>query len=648
MRGIMRVVARSSTPRQGRVRADLVLAAAFVVDTVIAVVDAFTDVVLINLVVAGPLIAATRTGPRRTALIAAYAVALGIYEGIPHHILGDPDHVVRVSAIALTGGLAVWSAWLRVRREAAQRHTALLAEAGALVNASLDDAATMSEVARLVVPALADCCVVHVLDREGAPRCLAVAEADARAAPLAAELRAGAAADLDREALGITALEVAPMVARGRELGTFTVATVAPRRDFDDTARATARELALRCALALDNAHQYRERSHVARTLQDSLLPARLPRVPGFEVAARFHAGSDIDVGGDFLDVFPVAGTWAAAVGDVSGKGAGAAAVTALARYTLRAVADGERPPSAVLRALNAALLREDLDERFCTAVYVALEPHASGATIRLCSAGHPPGMVVRLDGRVETVGAPGMVLGVLPGPPLVDVRVDLAPGEKLVLYTDGVTEARVDGGLLGVDGLAAALGACAEDDTVVTAERAYHAAVAGTHTGHDDIAVLVLRSARGDGAPRGQEGLARSGAAGRLGALDLRLTGGTEAPLVARRALDALTVPALPPDDAYRARLLASEIVTSAVRHAARTPSDWVAFEADLSPDVLRVRVSGHGGGGAQDVPPPGEISGHGLFVMQSLADRWGTSHDGRSVWFELDIGSAAPSSPV
>src|SRR3954447_19491263 len=135
--------------RIGRTPADGVLLAAFLIDTTIAVVDAYTAAVLINLVVVGPLIAATRVGPRRTALISLYAVALALYEGIPHHIFGTPDHLVRCAAIALTGGLAVWSAWLRERREATQEQAALLAEAGPLLSASLDDAATMRNIVDL-------------------------------------------------------------------------------------------------------------------------------------------------------------------------------------------------------------------------------------------------------------------------------------------------------------------------------------------------------------------------------------------------------------------------------------------------------------------------------------------------------------------
>src|SRR3954454_1318407 len=387
--------------RIGRAPADGVLLAAFLIDTTIAIVDALTPILLVNLVVVGPLIAATRASPRRTAAIALYAVALGIYEGVPHHILGSGDHIVRCLAIALTGGLAVWGAWLRQRAEAAQRHVALLAEAGAVLSSSLDDAATACNIANLVVRSLADCCAVHTFDRRGNVRNIAVAQGDHATQDLTEALRAWAAAshappdgageapvlDAPTETLRAAirpligedgepsdrapaSVMVVPMTARDHTLGAITFVATHDRPPFDAAERQTAAELASRCALALDNAEQYQERSQIAGTLQDSLLPSRLPHVPGFEIAARFHAADEVEVGGDFFDVFPTADGWAAVIGDVTGKGASAAAVTALARYTVRAVADRTREAGSVMGALNDALIREGFDERFCTALY--------------------------------------------------------------------------------------------------------------------------------------------------------------------------------------------------------------------------------------------------------------------------------------
>ena len=662
----MRAQARAER-QKGRPRVDAVVLVAFAIDTALAVVDALTPIVLIGLVVVGPLIAATRVGPRRTGLIGLYAVALAIYEGIPHHIFGTPDHLVRCAAIALTGGLAVWSAWLRTRREATQRRVALLAEAAPQLGASLDAATTVRNIVELVVTRLADCCAVHTFDRRGGVAHVVVAAADATGEPVAEALRrarppaasaaqagdaAGDAVEAladalraaardgdDLAALGSTrSTMIVPLVARGRTLGAITVVTLDPRRRYDETDRAVAIELASRCAIALDNAGLFEERSNVARTLQDSLLPTRLPELPGLEVAARFHAGDDVEVGGDFFDVFPCDGASAAVIGDVAGKGAGAAAVTALARYTVRAVADG-RAPSAVLRALNDALLRHELDERFCTAAYALVHPGPEGATVRLCSAGHPPALVVRGDGRAVPVGAAGMALGIAADPPLRDADVRLAPGEKLVFYTDGVTEARVGSRMMGVAGLADVLATTARADALRTGEQVYRAASSAGGV-HDDIAVLVLRASAGAAEQRGNEGLARTGASGRRGVLHLRLVGGPQAPWDARRALDALEIPVLAPADAHRARLLVSEIVSNSVRHANGDAGHLIGFDADLTPDMLHVAVRDDGPGFQTDPrrPPTDEASRQGLVLIDRLADRWGTRDDGRCVWFELD----------
>lgn len=187
----------------------------------------------------------------------------------------------------------------------------------------------------------------------------------------------------------------------------------------------------------------------LARTLQESLLPPHLPSVPGLEVAARYlPAGNGSDVVGDFYDVFQTGtATWAVVIGDVCGKGVEAAKITALARYTVRAAAIGQRAPSGVLHLLNEAMLRQHPDsERFLTAAYVTLErlPAQVCATVSL--GGHPKALLRRADGTLEEVGEPGMILGSFPQLTLTDTSVHLDPGDSLVLYTDGVIEARQAG----------------------------------------------------------------------------------------------------------------------------------------------------------------------------------------------------------
>jgi phosphoserine phosphatase RsbU/P len=254
-------------------------------------------------------------------------------------------------------------------------------------------------------------------------------------------------------------------------------------------------ELAMQVALELGA-----ERAILAQTLQESLLPPRLPGVPGLQVAARYMAGGkEGEVLGDFYDVFPsVPGSWGVAVGDVCGKGVAAAKSTALARYTLRAEAHRETRPSVILAALNRALLDWLTDDpRFLTAIYATVRPTMAGAAIQVSSAGHPLALLLRADGRVQTFGRPGTLLGLLPDPELHDSRALLRAGDSLVLFTDGVTEARslIDRDLYGDDrlrDLVADLGDMPADQ-IADAIRRDAAAFSGGDIS-DDTVVLVLK----------------------------------------------------------------------------------------------------------------------------------------------------------
>jgi serine phosphatase RsbU (regulator of sigma subunit) len=182
-------------------------------------------------------------------------------------------------------------------------------------------------------------------------------------------------------------------------------------------------------------------------------------------------------------------------MGDVCGKGPDAAAVTALARYTLRAAAMNERLPSRTLALLNEALMRQRDDRRFCTVAYAYVEPLESGARVGFASGGHPLPIVVRSNGEVEWLGVHGTVLGVVPDPDLEDRAVELAPGDAIVFYTDGVTEARDGNGQLGEDRLAeivAGSAGQAADEIAARVETAALDMQAGDP--RDDIAVVVLR----------------------------------------------------------------------------------------------------------------------------------------------------------
>jgi serine phosphatase RsbU (regulator of sigma subunit) len=282
-------------------------------------------------------------------------------------------------------------------------------------------------------------------------------------------------------------------------LGTLTFVSAESERRFGPDDVLLAEDLARRAAVAIDNARLYSERARIARTLQDSLLPPELPTIPGIEVAARYvPAGEGIDVGGDFYDLFDLGGgAWSIVMGDVCGKGPDAAALTALARYTLRATADRSPLPSDALRLLNDAVLRQRSDGRFITVAYVRLAPNGDGGRrATVSTGGHPPPIVLRADGRAEPVGAPGTLLGVIPDPDLSDQVVDLHPGDALFLYTDGVTEAHAPDHIMDAGDIARLLEDCGGDaaDLVKCVEDAVRAL--GPGPPGDDIAMLALRVA--------------------------------------------------------------------------------------------------------------------------------------------------------
>ncbi|HKY75986.1 MAG TPA: ATP-binding SpoIIE family protein phosphatase [Acidimicrobiia bacterium] len=235
------------------------------------------------------------------------------------------------------------------------------------------------------------------------------------------------------------------------------------------------------------------ERAYVAETLQKSLLPPELPEIPGLVVAGRYKPGAS-DVGGDFYDVFPLRGRhWGFIIGDVCGKGPGAAAKTALARYTLRTAAMLERRPADVLEVLNAALLQRGEADSFCSAVFARLRPGKSGAAGEVVVAGHPRPLLRRVSGEVERLETGGALLGIMDGDVTLRVPVSLRPGDVLVFYTDGVTEARRSGEFFGEDRLVdvvAGAGGSAEE-VVGAIEDAVEAF--GDHDRADDVAILAI-----------------------------------------------------------------------------------------------------------------------------------------------------------
>ena len=375
------------------------------------------------------------------------------------------------------------------RERAARRRATFLARASELLESSLDYETTLRNVAEIVVPEIVDWCVIHVLDDAGEMKLVAVAHADPEKERLAWELdrryptdpdaptgvpaviRSGStevttgvteemlvAAAVDEEhleilrGLGIREGIVAPLRARGRILGAVTFVAAESGRSLTREDVDLVEELARRAGLSVDNARLYTERSAIAHTLQAELLPSRLPDIPGVRVAVRYRAAGELnEVGGDFYDVFERrGGGWAFEIGDVSGKGAEAAAVTALARHTLRTASLQPASPRELLVTLNEALLVQRAGSEFCTVCLACLDDRR----LTVALGGHPPALVLRADGRVEALGEAGTLLGVFADPRLHEVSASLEPGDTVLLYTDGVTEAGSGDEEIGEEGL--------------------------------------------------------------------------------------------------------------------------------------------------------------------------------------------------
>ncbi len=405
----------------------------------------------------------------------------------------------------------------RVAAEAAQKRSSFLAEASPRLDSSLDLRTTLDSLTRLSVPFLGDVCIVDEI-RHNEIRRLAAAASDPAIErlvhalptpypvtaddPLARVVTSGRPEILEGAPIfgpgapaRLTGHGMAvPLKARGRIIGALAFASLDPERGYGPEDLLLAEDLARRAALALDNARLYENLGSLARTLQEGLLPDRLPALEHVELAARFRpAGDGSVIGGDFYDALPRAGGVDLVIGDVTGKGARAAGLTGLVRHTLRTAARYEARPSAVLDVVNRTLLAErgSAGGRYCT---VALCRVTFGSVTRatLCCAGHPMPMVVRSSG-VEPVGRPGSVLGWVDDPKLHDIEFELTGGESLVLYTDGVTEARTTGDAYGDAGLQELLRAAAGQDADGIAARVDRAAArAGGR--RDDVAVLVGR----------------------------------------------------------------------------------------------------------------------------------------------------------
>ncbi|MFI5836068.1 SpoIIE family protein phosphatase [Micromonospora sp. NPDC051300] len=288
-----------------------------------------------------------------------------------------------------------------------------------------------------------------------------------------------------------------PLQGRGTAAGVL-IFGYADAQEFEPAHRNFLVTLAGLAGQALARAQLYEREHATAVRLQRSLLPSRLPRVPGAELAAVYLAGDAVGVGGDFYDVFPVGGAadreWVLVVGDVAGRGVDAASVTGLARHTLRITAALAEPATA-LRQLHTRL-RDDPDvDRFLSVVCARLRVRDGGADLDVASAGHPPALLRRADGRVEVIVVPGVLLGAFPEVRLGRRSVALGRGDTVLFYTDGVIEARGPGGLFGEERLVDLLRGAPDGDPRRLVELVRDG-VAAYQLGPvaDDIAILALR----------------------------------------------------------------------------------------------------------------------------------------------------------
>lgn len=299
-----------------------------------------------------------------------------------------------------------------------------------------------------------------------------------------------------------------PVEVQGRPFGVLAV-SFPDERDFTEDDRSLLDAVALQGGQALGRARLADAERRAARTLQQSLLPPGELRIPGLEVATRYHAfGDETEVGGDFYDAFALGdgsgaadgpdgpGAFGVVMGDVRGKGIQSAAVTALARYTVRAASQCDRRPSEALALVNRAIYEQDDPERFCTVVHLHLRPAGDGSfDVELAVAGHPLPLLMTPAGEVRAVGRTGTVVGLFADPELHDVRERLTPGDALVLFTDGVLEARSPDGRFAPDLIEKALRDVAghsAEDIAAAVERAVLRFEGGQ--ARDDMALLVLR----------------------------------------------------------------------------------------------------------------------------------------------------------
>lgn len=291
---------------------------------------------------------------------------------------------------------------------------------------------------------------------------------------------------------------VIPVLAARGPLGAIGLSSPEPH-SFEADDRSLLETIAGLCAQALERAALYEREHATAQTLTRSLLPVHLPEIPGVELGHRYAPTplQHSEVGGDFYDVVPLGDAkWLLIVGDVAGKGPEAAALTGLVRYTLRAEARHNSEPDHLLAVLNDAILAQRSDGRFCTIACARLDLADPGdPVLELSSAGHPPPLLLDVDGGVDVLTLPGRLLGIFPETVYESRRLTFAPGSTLVLYTDGLLDASAPERELTAADLAEHLAGAPTADLQTVVDRLYERALgARQRAPRDDIAILAAR----------------------------------------------------------------------------------------------------------------------------------------------------------
>lgn len=420
----------------------------------------------------------------------------------------------------------------RRRSELAQQLRARTAE---LLDTAADYDNTLAEAVRLPVPDLADWCWIDIPDPSG--RILTVVDSMAGVRPphgrppsspeeaaernpqglrrlldtgdsvlytqvsgaRRAEFAHSAEHSRQMQALGVTSLMVVPLRAGRRLVGAMAFAATDPHRAYTPADLELAEELGQRMGAAIDNARLYEERGATAKTLMASLRPPAIPDLPGWQTAAIYQpAGRTDEVGGDFYDVFATREDWMLVIGDVVGHGPPAAALTSLARYSIRAAATLTGSGKPALEHLNDQL-RQDGRLALLSAACVRLSEHDGSAFATVAVAGHPRPILIR-GGEPRLVGRTSLVLGAADEVEVVEDRIEMLPGDCLVLYTDGVLDAAGESDRFGEERLLRAIaGEAGSPDVRMDSLRA---ALDGFQHGvqRDDIAVLAVQRTRPPG----------------------------------------------------------------------------------------------------------------------------------------------------